>query len=56
MKMFFLGGYVVGAILTFLYIGFFCMLGGDSGDLWRPFFYALAWPIMLPLFVAGKAG
>jgi len=50
------GGYVFGAVATFLFVGFFCVLGGRSEDLWRPFIYALLWPIMLPLFLSGRAG
>ena len=58
MKMFafgFLAGvYVSGAVATFLYVGFFCVLGGRNEDLWRPFVYAVLWPIMLPLFLSGR--
>ena len=54
MKMFLLGGYCTGAVATFLFVGFFCVLGGRTGDLWRPFVYALFWPIMLPLFFTGS--
>jgi len=54
MKMFLLGMYVMGAIMTFIVVGFACVLGGRSEDLWRPFVYALLWPIMLPLFFVGS--
>jgi len=50
------GIYGTGAVGTFLYVGFFVILGGSGSDLWRPFAYALAWPVMLPMFLAGKAG
>lgn len=50
------GSYVVGAVVTFLFVGFFCVLGGRNEDLWRPFAYAIGWPIMLPLFLSGRAG
>jgi hypothetical protein len=50
------GVYVTGAVATFLFVGFFCVLGGRSEDLWRPFVYALFWPIMLPLFLSARAG
>ena len=50
------GVYVSGAVATFLYVGFFCVLGGNSADLWKPVAYAILWPIMLPLFLSGRAG
>jgi hypothetical protein len=53
---FVIGAYVTGALMTFLYVGFFCLLGGRNEDLWRPFVYALFWPVMLPLFLSGRAG
>jgi hypothetical protein len=56
MMYFVAGGYFVGAFLTFLFVGFLCVLGGRDRDLWKPFVYAAAWPVMLPLFVAGRAG
>lgn len=56
MEIFLLGVYVAGAVATFFFIGFFCLLGGNSDDLWRPFVYAMLWPIMLPLFLTGRAG
>jgi hypothetical protein len=56
LKMILIGGYVTGAILTFLFVGFFCVLGGREEDLWRPFVYGALWPIALPLFLAGKMG
>jgi hypothetical protein len=51
MKLFALGVYVTGAIFTFIVVGFLCVLGGNSADLWKPFVYAAFWPIM-PLFFA----
>lgn len=56
MKMFCLGFYCAGVVLTFFYVGFFCLLGGRSEDMWKPFVYALLWPAMLPLFVSGRVG
>lgn len=54
--MFLAGGYIVGALFTFAVVLFFCVLGGRNQDLWRPFVYAAVWPVLLPLFLAGKAG
>lgn len=45
MRMFLLGGYVVGAIATFIIVGFLAVLGGRKEDLWMPFVYAIGWPI-----------
>lgn len=53
---FLIGVYLTGAIGTFLFVGFFCVLGGKNEDMWRPGVYAALWPIMLPLFLLGKAG
>jgi hypothetical protein len=49
-----LSSYITGAIFTFLIVGFACALGGNSSELWRPFVYALLWPVMLPLFLTGS--
>lgn len=49
------GSYLTGAVFTFFVVGFLSVLGGNSADLWKPFVYALGWPIMLPLFLTGKA-
>jgi hypothetical protein len=54
MRTFLFGSYITGAIFTFLIVGFFTILGGDNEDLWKPFVYALAWPVMLPLFFTGR--
>lgn len=56
MKMFAFGFYCCGAIATFLFVGAFVVLGGNSADLWKPVAYAIFWPIMLPLFLSGRAG
>jgi len=50
------GIYAVGSAGTFLFVGFAVVLSGRTADLWRPFAYAAAWPVMLPLFLCGKAG
>lgn len=55
MKMFFLGVYVTGALATFVVVGFFTVLGGNDSSLWKPFAYAAAWPVMLPMFLCGRA-
>jgi len=55
-KYFALGFYVAGAIATFLVIGFFVGLGGNDADLWKPFVYAILWPVMVPLILLGRAG
>lgn len=52
---FVVGVYVTGALATFVVVGFLCVLGGRNEDLWRPFAYAIGWPIMLPLFLSGRA-
>ena len=46
--------YMTGAISTFVIVGFACALGGNSSELWKPFVYALAWPVMLFLFLTGR--
>jgi hypothetical protein len=56
MLLFLSGVYFAGVVFTFLIVGFFCCLAGRNSDLWRPFVYAALWPVMLPLFIAGKAG
>ena len=48
---FILGGYAMGMITTFIFVGFFCALGGRNEDMWKPFVYSILWPIMLPLFI-----
>ena len=54
MKTFLIGSYITGATFTFLIVGFACVLGGDNTELWKPFVYAVFWPVMLPLFFAGR--
>lgn len=54
--MFALGFYVCGALFTFVFVGFFVLLGGKGEALWLPFACAAFWPIMLPLFIAGYLG
>jgi hypothetical protein len=50
-----MGLYVMGAIATFLLVGFFAALGGKNEDMWKPFVYAAFWPIALPvLFIWRK--
>ena len=56
MKMFAFGFYCCGAIATFLFVGAFVVLGGNSAELWKPVVYAVLWPIMLPLFLSGRVG
>jgi hypothetical protein len=55
MKTFLIGSYITGAMFTFLIVGFACALGGNSEEIWKPFVYALLWPVMLPLFLTGRA-
>jgi hypothetical protein len=54
MKMFLLGVYLTMAMITFVFVGFFCVLGGRESDLWKPFAYAILWPVLLPLLFLGK--
>lgn len=54
MLMFLLGCYSTGFAGTFVFVGFWCVLGGRSQDLWRPPVYAAFWPIALPLFLIGR--
>ena len=56
MKMFLLGSYATGAAFTFVIVGFCVVLSGRSKEVWRPFVYAAAWPVMLPLFITGRLG
>lgn len=51
--MFAFGFYVAGAIATFLFVGAFTVLGGNSVELWKPFVYAIFWPVAVPLFLLG---
>lgn len=51
MTMFVLGAYCMGVIGTFIFVMFCVGLGGRESDLWKPFVYALLWPIMLPVFL-----
>jgi hypothetical protein len=48
MVWFFAGAYLCGALFTFCAVGFCVMLGGDSRQLWKPFAYAVLWPVALP--------
>ena len=45
------GGYLTGAAFTFVGVGFFVVLGGNSADLWKPFAAALAWPLAIPYII-----
>lgn len=47
MKMFLLGVYVTGVVVVFLTTLASCILGGNPDDLWRPFVYALGWPVFV---------
>ena len=51
---FLLGVYTVGAVMTFGFTGFFVILGGRNGDLWKPFCYAALWFVSVPLLLAGR--
>lgn len=48
-----IGLYLVGALLAFMYVGFWCTLGGDSNDLWKPFVYGAMWPVIMPFYLMG---
>jgi len=50
---FLLGGYITGALATFLFVGLLCMLGGRNEDMWKPFAYAIGWPIAWPMIFSG---
>lgn len=50
---FLLGSYLTGAVFTFVIVLMFTALGGNSSELWKPFFYAATWPVSLLLFLAG---
>jgi hypothetical protein len=54
MAMFLLGVYLAIALTTFVFVGFFSVLGGRESDLWKPFAYAILWPVLLPLLFSGK--
>lgn len=54
MSWFLFGVYVAGAAYTFVYVAFFCALGGSNEDLWRPFVYAIMWPFFVYYSVTGK--
>ena len=56
MTYFLFGIYVCGVVVSFLFVGFFCVLGGKESDLWKPFAYAALWPITMPLFLTGAIG
>lgn len=53
MMYFLLGFHAAGVLCSFLFIGFFCVLGGRNEDLWKPFVYSLGWEITVPMFLAG---
>lgn len=46
-----IGIYVSGATVTLATVGTFVTLGGRDTDIWKPFAYAIAWPIMAPMFM-----
>lgn len=52
---FLLGGYAMGAITTFVFVGFFCVLGGRNEDMWKPFVYSLLWPIVLLFLIFNRS-
>lgn len=54
-KSFLLGIYICGAVIVFIVSMLFCVLGGDSKDLWKPFPVAIGWPIIFGLFLIGMA-
>lgn len=47
MAMFLLGAYCCGAVFMFCLTLFFCVLSGDSRELWRPFAAGIFWPLVL---------
>lgn len=54
MLYFFMGMYLTGAVFTFLITMFMVVLGGNSGDLWKPFAWSLIWPITIVMIIRGK--
>lgn len=50
----FIGSYLTGAAFTFWLFAFAVILGGNSGDVWKPFAWASIWPIGLWLFCTGR--
>lgn len=47
MEMLIIGFYLGIALMVFLITGFLIMLGGKNEDLYKPFVYALFWPVLL---------
>jgi len=54
MELFLLGAYCCGSAFCFFLTLFFCVLGGDSRQLWRPFAVAIFWPIVLLCWIADE--
>jgi ABC-type uncharacterized transport system permease subunit len=54
MMMFLLGVYLTMATVMFVTVGSAAMLGGRESDLWKPFAFAILWPVLLPLLYFGK--
>ena len=48
-----IGAYLMGAIATFLFVGFFCVLGGNAADLWKPVVYGAGWPLFWLYLLCG---
>ena len=49
-----IGCYLTGTVVTFLVVGFFCILGGRGSDFWMPFAYAMAWPLVFVVCVSKR--
>jgi hypothetical protein len=46
--MFLLGIYCGGVVVSFIAYLFLAILGGKNEDLWKPFVFAILWPLALP--------
>lgn len=46
-----LGFYICGVIATFIFAGFFTVLGGKDSDLWEPFVYSVVWPLLVSFYI-----
>jgi hypothetical protein len=53
MTEFLLGFYLAGVMVFFVFVGFFCILGGKESDLWKPVVWAIFWPILTVLWLLG---
>lgn len=47
------GIYSTGASATFIIVLLMVVLGGSATDFWKPFVWALGWPIMWALTFSG---